>query len=282
LWPGICSAGNSVVVESKAVPPGAEQVTLGVYIANDTALRVISIPLEFREIESGAYLADTFAVTFQNRLAGWDIGDSSYSLKYFYPSRTFPVETCATCCDLDSNGKVWADPTDTIDFVSPDAFMYIAIGWEKPLLPAGDDGTPGDGTPSMLFTFNVTEDTGRFEVDTVCTWRVGKLGLAHEGEEWIEDVSFTKGIIEIIDSCACDCHGDPVCDSVVDSQDFTAAYGVAFLGYDPIPDANAFCPYETTDVDCDDDTDVLDVMKFNYVVNYGADPDTLFCNPCAP
>jgi hypothetical protein len=36
------------------------------------------------------------------------------------------------------------------------------------------------------------------------------------------------------------------------------------------------------DVDCDDDTDVLDVIKFNQVVNQGADPDTLFCDPCAP
>lgn len=82
-------------------------------------------------------------------------------------------------------------------------------------------------------------------------------------------------------TCACDCHGNPVCDAVIcDVLDVVSAVNVAFRNASAIPDPNADCPYETTDVDCSTFTDVIDVIKIVNVAFRNANPATEFCDPC--
>lgn len=81
--------------------------------------------------------------------------------------------------------------------------------------------------------------------------------------------------------CACDCHGNPVCDAAIcDVLDVVSAVTVAFRNGAAIPDPNASCPYETTDVDCSTFTDVIDVVKIVNVAFRNANAATEFCSPC--
>jgi hypothetical protein len=61
-------------------------------------------------------------------------------------------------------------------------------------------------------------------------------------------------------TCACDCHGDPQCDSVATVADVVQVVNVAFRSAAPIVDPNAQCPRTTTDVNCDGVTTVSDVV----------------------
>ncbi len=81
--------------------------------------------------------------------------------------------------------------------------------------------------------------------------------------------------------CACDCHGDPQCDSVrCDVIDVITTIGVAFRGSAPLADPNGLCPRERSDVDCSGATDVIDVVKVIGVAFRGNDVATEFCDPC--
>ncbi|HUU46076.1 MAG TPA: hypothetical protein VM118_10130 [Acidobacteriota bacterium] len=270
-WAGTAVAANSVTVESRQVPLGATGVTVGVYLENEDSLSGLVIPLEIREVTSGAFIADTLEVSAQNRLV---TSLSDMVVQDFMPEQD---NTKWWCCDGGGFSTRGAP-----DFLSPDAFIYAAIATSGPSLPIGNDGSPPDGNPSIQIMFAVTETEGTFEIDTVCITPNNHLTFMGRDEVAPLPVSFTKGIVTIVDSCACDCHADPICDSVHNILDLVAIVGVAFQGADPIPDPNPFCPYETTDVNCDDVTNVLDVGLMNLVVNYGANPDSTFCNPCAP
>jgi hypothetical protein len=57
---------------------------------------------------------------------------------------------------------------------------------------------------------------------------------------------------------------------------------VAFRGGTPHPDPDALCPNETTDVNCDGVTNVVDAVKLVEVALRGGDPNIQFCDPCAP
>lgn len=82
--------------------------------------------------------------------------------------------------------------------------------------------------------------------------------------------------------CACDCHGDPVCDAVISNvQDVVVTVNVAFRGAAPVVDPNGACPYETTDLNCDGATSVIDVVKIVNVAFRGDNPATEYCDPCA-
>lgn len=81
--------------------------------------------------------------------------------------------------------------------------------------------------------------------------------------------------------CACDCHADPICDQVINNvQDVVATIGVAFRASPAIPDPNWRCPYESSDVNCDGVTSVIDVVKVINVAFRSATPATEFCDPC--
>jgi hypothetical protein len=42
------------------------------------------------------------------------------------------------------------------------------------------------------------------------------------------------------------------------------------------------CPVDATDLDCDGDTDVIDVVRLVNVAFRSGDPATQICDPCAP
>lgn len=83
-------------------------------------------------------------------------------------------------------------------------------------------------------------------------------------------------------TCACDCAHDPVCDGVTDIFDVAQCVNVAFRNNPDIGDPNILCPWNTTDVNCDDVTDIFDVALMVNVAFRNADPQTEFCDPCAP
>ncbi|HUU45847.1 MAG TPA: hypothetical protein VM118_08950 [Acidobacteriota bacterium] len=271
ISPSMAVATSSVVIESKTVPLSATGQTVGVYIVNDATLCAVTMPLVIRSTTSGAFIADTLAFEPLNRLAS-GLGDM-VEIAYL------PTEDSLKWWLCDGFGfQLQGAP----DFASPDAILYGGFSTSDTFMTAGSDGTPPGGTPSAQFYFNVTGTAGTFEIDTTCISPANHLSLI-ENVTWERvPVTFTKGVVTIADTCACDCHADPICDSVHNILDLVAIVGVAFQGADPIPDPNAFCPYETTDVNCDNETSVLDVVRMNLVVNYGADPDTTFCDPCEP
>ncbi len=82
-------------------------------------------------------------------------------------------------------------------------------------------------------------------------------------------------------TCCCACHGDPVCDGVIDNvQDVATIIGIAFRAAATTPDPSVLCPYETFDMNCDGVTNVQDVVKIINVAFRGANVVTEFCSPC--
>ncbi|MEW5702085.1 MAG: hypothetical protein AB1792_07650 [Candidatus Zixiibacteriota bacterium] len=94
------------------------------------------------------------------------------------------------------------------------------------------------------------------------------------------ELGFWYGAASAAAPCACDCHGDPLCDGVTTVHDVVFAAGVAFRGEAEIPDSNVLCPRMTTDVDCDGVTKIHDVVHLVNVAFRSADPATEFCEPC--
>lgn len=83
-----------------------------------------------------------------------------------------------------------------------------------------------------------------------------------------------------IPPCDCPCDGDPQCDGVTDVLDVVKAVDVAFRGGTAVCDE--YCLNDRTDVDCDGVTNVIDVVLFVNVTFRDADPETTYCDPCAP
>lgn len=81
--------------------------------------------------------------------------------------------------------------------------------------------------------------------------------------------------------CACLCHGDPECDSVIsDVVDIVRTIDAAFH-WTPLPgDPSPACPYEPTDVNCSGVTDVVDVVKTINVAFRAANAVIEYCAPC--
>jgi hypothetical protein len=81
--------------------------------------------------------------------------------------------------------------------------------------------------------------------------------------------------------CDCPCHGDPVCDSIInDVLDVVMTISVAFRGgaaqFDPnCVQGNAA---ERTDLDCSGATDIIDVVMIVNVAFRGGVVN--YCDPC--
>ncbi|MEW5702070.1 MAG: hypothetical protein AB1792_07575 [Candidatus Zixiibacteriota bacterium] len=264
-------AANSVVIESKAAPRGA-RVQLGIYVTNDVPLSGIVLPLEIRSVTPGSYIADTFCLEAAHRLDSFLTG---FVVVDYLPS---PDNTASWMCQ----GRGYAG-RGAIDFNSPDAVIYAGmLSGDDDVLPPGTDGAPPGSTPSVELTFNVTATDGTFEIDTTCITYNNHIQFADDSEPGtVVGIvpAFTKGVVTI--GCACDCHGDPVCDHVHTILDLNKVIGVAFRGDPPVIDPNPMCPYTDTGVNCDGVTTVIDVGKMRNVVFMGANPETEFCEPCA-
>jgi len=81
-------------------------------------------------------------------------------------------------------------------------------------------------------------------------------------------------------TCACDCHGDPQCDSVATVSDVVKVVNVAFRSAAPIVDPNGHCTRRTTDINCDGVTTVSDVVFMVNVAFRGGSRSANITDPC--
>lgn len=270
-------AQNSIVIESRSVTPGTSQVQIGVHLENDADIMGIVLPLELRSLSGSAFIESGLTIQPQGRISQLQAGITA---TYTFGNKSTALDV--TTCGLDSNGYVWAKDTAGADYSSPDALLYAAISTDDTLdVLAGSDGVPGSGAPSLLIQFDVSSAEGQFEIDTVCIPQDNHLLFIHSpyGETTVAP-AFTKGVITVADSCACNCHTDPQCNGYHDIVDYILVRDVANGSHAPIPDSNAFCPVQTTDVNCDGVTNVADRTLMYSVVFLGENPDSVFCNPC--
>lgn len=81
------------------------------------------------------------------------------------------------------------------------------------------------------------------------------------------------------DQIGCPCHGDPVCDGILNVQDVVGTISVAFRSDAPAIDSS--CPHNPggrTDLNCSGATDVIDVVTMiDVVFRSGLEA---FCEPC--
>ena len=267
-------AQNSVTIQSRDVPPGDTGVTIGVYLTNEVALTGVLLPLELRTVGGAAFWKLRAMVVPGGRLSAWDSA-SSFGVTGYYATKWSGGFDFGSYCRSDTNGQAWCIPDSAVDFVSPDAVLFVRVGIDS--LNPGSDGNPDSGTPSIEIVFDVAEGNGEFVIDSQCISPGNHLVFVDgDGQEVIP--SFTAGLVTVC--CACDCHADPYCDTVHNVLDVVKISQVVNQSYPEPDDPNPCCPYHTTDVDCDDDTDQTDLDKMAAVVFYAADPDTTFCHPC--
>ena len=177
-------AANTVTVQSLTVDPGDSSVTVGVFIENDVPLETIQIPLEFRQKDPGAFIADTLYHNVQGRVAG--SGLMELTIDDFYPE---PEVSNICSGPVSSSYLSLGDP----DFSSPDAHIWAGAVLMGPCFPPGSDGD----TPSFVFTFNVTNTIGAFEIDTCCIQSVAHILFRECGTGMEFTPSFNKGVVVI-------------------------------------------------------------------------------------
>jgi len=191
-------AATGVAVESKTATSGDTNVSVGIYIENDVPVVGIVIPLEIRSVDPGAFIARRLELTVHNRLLPWEKGSCFKVVRYVgTPAR----KSAGTRCYTEDREPGAGVPDTAGDFVSPDAVMYTGVGVEPQAIAAGTDGTPRDGEPSLVLTFDVTRTPGRFEIDTTCIPPANHLMFVadhHPFEQSVVPVSyFNKGVIRI-------------------------------------------------------------------------------------
>lgn len=148
-------------------------------------------------------------------------------------------------------------------------------------------GTTGDPLPvggGLVGHLNVIVLSGMAgDTIPVDTATMGPGISLEMGSSWVQFAPrFVGGELTIpIPPCACDCHGDPSCDTEINVFDVVEVVAVAFRSGVPVPDPNAQCPQERTDVDCDGEITVFDVVRFVNVAFRNEDPVDNFCDPCA-
>jgi hypothetical protein len=140
-----------------------------------------------------------------------------------------------------------------------------------------DVGTelPGVDLPSIQLRFGVSGISGQFEIDTCCVRPNSHLAFEDRSSSLVIP-SFTKGIVSI--GCFCRCHGDPICDGLLDVVDVVRTISTAFRG--SVVPRDQDCTQSRTDVDNSESTDAADVVLMIRAVFGGELVETLFQNPC--
>jgi len=274
---GDACSGNSIVVESKTVPPGDTSVKIGISIMNGFEMRVLVLPLEIREVTPGSFIAGSlsFNAPTANR-----IGRSPLAQQVI--KRYFPSPSASSCSGPTSHTFQTSAPT--VDFMSPDGILWVGYSIATPpdpwTLPPGFD-PPGTDSASFNLVFGVTSVQGTFEIDTCCTMPGNHL-CAADVDGYLVPFSFGKGVITIgAPPCACPKQGDiaarPTGDGVIDVFDVIEEIGIAFTGgTDPQDPA---CPKTRGDVDNNGVTDVFDVIYLIATAFQGG-PNPV--DPCGP
>jgi hypothetical protein len=272
---------NSVVIESKQVLPGATNLTVGVYFSNAIPIVALVLPLEFREIDASAYLQTVFVPQMNPAGRMWH---SPLGPEHLYGPSATPIER-----KFDApSGTPCSGPTSntyqvTSNFLvpsSPDGFLFEthSVGDEasEPDVDL-DPGmeVPGVDVPSYSFTFDVTNVSGQFEIDTCCVRPANHLMYVNRNTQAVP-VQFTKGIISI--GCFCRCHGDPECDGEADILDVVRAVNTAFRDSPEVTDQD--CTHSRTDLDASGMTDVIDVARLIDLAMNNGQPEEVVTDPC--
>ena len=189
LWSGHGWAANAISVESKGVVTGATGITLGVFVENDVSLMAMVLPLEIRAVDAGSFIADTLTLIVQGRVAASGLMD--LDTLTFRPT----PEAVNSCSGPISSTYATVAP---VDFVTPDALMWMGLKTSSASLAPGSDGV----TPSFLLFFDVTHSPGAFEIDSCCTMPANHLVFI---DDLINEIvpSFTKGVITIVSPNQC-------------------------------------------------------------------------------
>lgn len=288
------SAENSVVLESRTFQTGQLQCTIGVFLSNSVGLQGIVLPLEFKSLSGGAYIASALSIDRQpgSRLYCSIFGPFPHTpcqadvccyMEGIVSNRYFPLPSGPPCSSPGSSSYTTA--AAQVDYVSPDAILSNIYSIPDEHFSTWDDFDPGSDptstdSASLVMTFAVNDSVGTFVIDSVCVRPAAHIGFVDNNTNLIP-VAFTPSVVTL--ACRCDCHGRPAdCDGQIDILDVVSAVQVAFASAPEIPDLNPLCPSVTSDVDCDGATTVVDVIHVIDVAFRGADPAISFCDPCAP
>lgn len=263
---GPASAEWRVEFESKTVYEGSTDVTVGVTVCWEAALRTIVIPVIVRELDPGSFWAGDLPVDTLNgvrRGVTWNWSTAGW------PDLLQLVEPRPGC----------ATPTAEYDGISPDNFLIAGVGAIK--------STPAEPTGREIVTleFDVTTQLGRFEFDTACLpLGVNTIGLYDDtfpgvdhGPMGTGECVFNKGIITIAE-CDCSAQGD-VTGGGISISDLVWLIDYALKAWDVEPPADASCPaLNRADYNCDGKINLVDIVHLHHYLFLG-DPHP--CNVCA-
>jgi hypothetical protein len=259
---------NSVLVESKNIDEGEEDVTIPVHLANDVAIEALVIPLIIREVTPGAFIT-RMQLSWGDRLPnvpGAPLSDIAYMALY---------DTEDGACKEEQPGGfgtiVAVDETPWYFSAAPAGAMCYRQRAACPYLDPGSD-TQG----SFLMTVDVTATSGTFEIDTTCMDPSNHLVYIETGLV-VTIPAFYKGIITIGDPCSCQHQSDSEPDGYVTALDLAACIDILFAGAEDIQDPS--CPSPRFDFDCDTFSTALDLSGLiDHLFVSGPGP----CDPCAP
>ena len=195
--PHSASSGNSVLIESVTIPAGGSG-TVGVYISNEESIRAFNIPLIIRSIDAGSYMTHLSAAFNEDSRLNSYLNGEYQDTVYIVPIiNTYPNYNPGSSSRWDQPRI--ARPPGPPDYISPDGLLFARFRiMPGNNLPAGSDGTPGDGVPMITVDFQVNLQPGRFEIDTCFTEPSHHL-IFIPGTGPVRAVApeFTKGIVTI-------------------------------------------------------------------------------------
>jgi hypothetical protein len=261
-----------IAVESKSVGVGETGVTIGVQVAWDLPLIIVTVPLVARQTSGGAFWSGALPYDTTTAALGVTWNASVVSWASFIREMR-PGPGCAV-------------PGQPYDGVSPDYFVINAMGLNGlPAQPAG--------ISFVTFQFNVNSFLGQFEFDTACftfpqlrkVFMVsGGCPVDHGPPPGTNEAVFQKGVVTI---APCNC-GPLWCDldtnGVLNPAD--AVQIVNYVYHAPLDFRERIpgCPYTQTpnyngDWNCDGGINPVDVVWYvNYI--YKMLTEYPPCNPC--
>lgn len=185
--------GNSVVIESKTVVEGEQDVIIHVMMANDVRIRQVVIPLIVRSVTPGAYIT-SIQGSRSERLVGV-LGNYSAFHVLYEPNGTCGPGGFGTATFLHKTTAPSAvRPIET----SPDGLLIVAGSMDSVSSPSLTPGVDAEG--SYRITVDVTSTSGMFEIDTACVDPGNHLMFVQDDIFSNPPIvpEFTKGVITIV------------------------------------------------------------------------------------
>jgi hypothetical protein len=187
-------AVNSVVVESKTVQGGTENVRIGISLSNDVNLRNIVLPFTLRSITGGAFITK---MSLKRNVGGRL--DSTLTTINIINGYYADADTAIACRAIDTTkgfkNIAWSDTGSHPVAESPVGCIFglgLILPDEAPL-GSGSDGP----TPALLITVDIGNSAGEFDVDTTCTAHSNHLLFVQDLTNAPIVPEFTKGTITV-------------------------------------------------------------------------------------